>query len=132
MWIGLILVSALSTASSINMSIRLGRLDPNGARQAGYIGIVLSTGILVVLSAGIFLRSDWFARIFTNDVVFLQKFEEARLPFAITLFLMNLQIAIQKIPYSMGRTDEVFWTGFVAGWGGKYYISKRFHHLAHV
>jgi Na+-driven multidrug efflux pump len=118
MWIGRILVSALSTASSINMTIRLGRLDPNGARQTGYLGIAMSTGILVVLSAGIFLRSDWFARIFTNDAVFLQMFEEARTPFAITLFLMNLAIAVQKIPYSMGRTNEIFWTGFIAGWGG--------------
>jgi hypothetical protein len=119
MWIALILVGALSGASSINMSLRLGRLDPNGARQAGYVGIVMSTAVLFLLSTGILFRSRWFGQIFTNDEVFLNLFEEASLPFTATLFFMNLAVAIERIPYSMGRTKEVFWMGFVASWGGK-------------
>ena len=49
----------------------------------------------------------------------LELFEEARLPFAMVLFLLNFAIAIEKIPFSMGCTRETFWTGFFASWGGK-------------
>jgi Na+-driven multidrug efflux pump len=118
MWIALTLVGSLSGASAINMSLRLGRLDPDGARQAGYVGITMSAVILLVLSTGILFRSRWFGMIFTNDSIFLDMFEEASLPFTITLFFMNLAVAIERIPYSMGRTKEVFWMGFVASWGG--------------
>ena len=120
MWIALILVSSLAGAAAINMNIRLGRLDPNGARQAGYIGIVMSGLVLLFVSTCIFLRSDWFARIFTNDPEFVKMFDQARLPFAATLFLMNFSIAVERIPYSMGRTKELFWMGFAAGWGGTF------------
>jgi hypothetical protein len=122
MWIALIMVGALSGASAINMSLRLGRFDPDGARQAGYVGITMSTAILLVLSTGILFRSRWFGMIFTNDAIFLDMFEEASLPFTITLFFMNLAVAIERIPYSMGRTKEIFWMGFVASWGGTYSI----------
>jgi hypothetical protein len=121
MWIALIMVGALSGASAINMSLRLGRFDPDGARQAGYVGIAMSTAILLVLSTGIMFRSRWFGMIFTNDAIFLDMFEEASVPFTFTLFFMNLAVAIERIPYSMGRTKEIFWMGFVASWGGTYY-----------
>jgi hypothetical protein len=45
-----------------------------------------------------------FGRIFTNDPAFLDLFESSRWPFTVTLVLMNAAIAIEKIPYSMGRT----------------------------
>jgi Na+-driven multidrug efflux pump len=32
---------------------------------------------------------------------------------------MNAAIAIEKIPYSMGRTTEVFWYGLIGSWGGQ-------------
>jgi Na+-driven multidrug efflux pump len=119
MWIALVLVGALSGASSINMSLRLGRMDPDGARQAGYVGIGMATAVLTLLSCGILIHSRWFGMIFTNDQLFLDMFEEASVPFTLTLFFMNLAVAIERIPYSMGRTREVFWMGFVASWGGK-------------
>lgn len=31
---------------------------------------------------------------------------------------MNLSVGIENIPYSMGRTTEVFWMGCIASWGG--------------
>jgi len=58
-------------------------------------------------------------RIFSNDPDFLDLFAEARVPFTITLVLMNLSVAIERIPYSMGRTKEVFWLGFIASWGAQ-------------
>ena len=45
-------------------------------------------------------------------------FEATKWPFSITLLLMNLSVAIEKIPYSMGRTAIVFWMGCIASWGG--------------
>ena len=119
MWIALVMVSALAAASAINMCLRLGKMDPNGARQAGYVGIAMSASILSVICVGILFKSEWFGRIFTDDPVFLKMFDEASVPFTISLFFMNLAVAIERIPYSMGRTKEVFWMGFIASWGGQ-------------
>ena len=113
------LVGALSGASSINMSLRLGKLDHIGARQSGYVGIAMSTCMLTLISMFLLFQCRLFFSIFTNDELYLDMFEEANVPFTIALFFMNLAVAIEKIPYSMGRTNEVFWMGLVASWGGK-------------
>lgn len=118
-WIALIFVGALSGASAINMSLRLGKMDPWGARQAGYVGIAMSIVILTILCLFIVAQPRWIGMIFTEDEEFLTLFEHASLPFTVTLFFMNLSVAIERIPYSMGRTREVFWMGFVASWGGQ-------------
>ena len=102
------------------MSQRLGNMDPKGAKQAGEIGILLSLLVLVTIMGGVFFRIRWFGLIFTHDEEFLQLFESTRVPFCCTLFLMNMSVAIERIPYSMGRTKEVFWMGLIASWGGKY------------
>ena len=120
MWIVLIMVNALSSAAGIKMSIRLGNMDPKGAKQAGEIGILLSFLVLAIIMAGVFFRIRWFGLIFTQDEEFLELFEISRLPFCCTLFLMNMSVAIERIPYSMGRTKEVFWMGLIASWGGKW------------
>ena len=113
------MVSAISGASSINMTQRLGRLDHNGAKQAGYVGVGMSGVVCFILSIMVWSHCRIFGRIFTEDEVFLRMFEEVRTPFSITLFLMNMSVAIERIPYSMGRTVEVFWMGLIASWGGK-------------
>ena len=102
MWIALVFVGALASASSINMSIRLGKMDPHGARQAGYTGIAMSFVMLIFLGTLIVLKSDLFGRIFTSDQEFLDMFDEASVPFTLTLVFMNLSVAIEKVPYSMG------------------------------
>jgi len=119
MWIVLILVNAISSASAIKMSMRLGNMDPNGARQAGLVAISLSFVILVVISALVFVYARGFGMIFTQDEKFMELFAEARLPFATTVFLMCFSVAIEKVPYSMGRTNEVFWMGLIASWGAQ-------------
>lgn len=119
MWIVLVCVMALSGASGINMSIRLGSLDHTGAKQAGFVGIAISCLICTVVGVVVWANIRAFGRIFTNDEGFLNLFHEARTPFTIALVLMNISIAVEKIPYSMGRTQEVFWLGFVASWGGE-------------
>ena len=69
MWIALILVGSLSGAASINMSMRLGAMNANGARQAAYTGLAMSSTILLVLSIAILLNSRLFGMIFTKDEV---------------------------------------------------------------
>lgn len=131
MWIALIFVGSMSGASAINMSLRLGKNEPDGAKQAGYVGVAMAAIMVGILSLLILVKSDWFGRIFTNDAVFLAMFGEASVPFTITLFFMNLAVAIERIPYSMGRTREVFWMGFVASWGGKscrWFVEKNLRH----
>lgn len=119
MWIALIVIGSLASASSINMTLRLGKMNPEGARQAGYVGIALSAAILVVLGGIILVKGRLVARIFTEDELFLNLFEEASVPFTMTLCLMNLSVAIERVPYAMGRTQEIFWMGFIASWFGQ-------------
>ena len=119
MWIVLVMVNALSGAAAIKMSMRLGSLNHRGAKQVGHVGVFLSLSILMILFFAIVTHIRAFGRIFTNDPDFLDLFESVRWPFTITLVLMNAAIAIEKIPYSMGRTTEVFWYGLIASWGGQ-------------
>jgi len=117
MWITLILINALSSASGIKMSMRLGKLNHIGAKQAGHAGLALCFITLCVVSLLVLWQARTLGAIFTNDEEFLQLFDECRVPFTVVLFLMNLSIAIEKIPYSMGRTSDVFWMGVIASWG---------------
>lgn len=119
MWIVLIMVNALSMASSIKMSMRFGAMNWQGARQAGYVGLWMCFIVLSVIFLAVFFQTRLFGQIFTNSSAFLDMFTKARLPFTVTLFLMNMSIALEKVPYSMGRTTEVFWMGLIASWGGK-------------
>lgn len=119
MWIILIMVSALSSAASIKTSTRLGKMDHAGAKQAGWVGIYMSMIILSLIGGFVTLKIRWFGRIFTDDPEFLELFEEVKWPFTLTLVLMNLSVAIERIPYSMGRTKEVFWYGLIASWGAQ-------------
>lgn len=119
MWIALVLVGSLSGASAINMSLRLGGMNPKGAKQAGYVGVSMATIMLLILSTAIIFDSRLFGMIFTQDKEFLDMFEEASVPFTITLFCMNLAVVLERIPYSMGRTKEVFFMGFVGSWAGQ-------------
>jgi len=119
MWIVLVMVSALAGASGINMSMRLGKMDPDGARQAGHVGIGMSIVVCVLIGLAVWTKIETFGRIFTNDDEFLLLFAESRTSFCFTLVLMNISVALEKIPYSMGRTQEVFWYGLVASWGGQ-------------
>jgi multidrug resistance protein, MATE family len=119
MWIVLVMVMALSSAAGIKMSQRLGDMDPKGAKQAGEVGIGLAFAVLVMIMVGVFFKTRMFGAIFTQDKEFLDMFEDTRVPFCLTLFLMNFSIAIERIPYSMGRTKEVFWMGLIASWGAQ-------------
>lgn len=102
MWIALIFIVAIAAAASINMSIRLGKNEPMGAKQAGYISIWMTIGVLFFLATFILAKSRWFGLIFTNDEEFLELFSECATPFAVSLFFMNLSISLERIPYTMG------------------------------
>lgn len=114
----LTMVNAMSSAAGINISIRLGKMDAVGAKQAGHAGAAMSFLFLVLVFGVVVCNIRAFGMIFTQDEMFLDIFEATRWPFSITLFLMNLSVGIEKIPYSMGRTTEVFWMGCIASWCG--------------
>ena len=102
MWIALIFIVAIAAAASINMSIRLGKMDHKGAKQAGDVSIGMTVCTLVFLVTLILVKNRWFGLIFTNDEEFLELFAECAVPFTISLFFMNLSIALERIPYTMG------------------------------
>jgi Na+-driven multidrug efflux pump len=112
------MVNAMSTAAGINISIRLGKLDAGGAKQAGHVAAGMSLLFLVLVFGLVVWKIRALGMIFTQDEIFLDIFEATRWPFSTTLFLMNLSVGIDKIAYSMGRTTEVFWMGCIASWGG--------------
>ena len=114
------MVNAMSTAAGINISIRLGKLDAVGAKRAGHVGAGMSLVFLLLVFGLVVWKIRALGMIFTQDEMFLDFFEATRWPFSITLVLMNLSVAIEKIPYSMGRTTEVFWMGCIASWVGMY------------
>lgn len=117
MWIVLILVNALASASGIKTTLRLGKMNVKGAKQATWVGIYISAGLLSILGVLTIYHIRLLGRIFTNEAKLLDLFEEATIPFTITLVLMNFSVALERVPYSMGRTKEVFWFGFIASWG---------------
>lgn len=117
MWITLIIINALSSASGIKMSMRLGNLNHIGAKQAGNVGLALSCIVLCIVSFLVLWQIRALGSVFTDDEDFLQLLQDCATPFTTTLFLMNLSVAIEKIPYAMGRTSEIFWMGFIASWG---------------
>ena len=117
MWMVLIAISALASAAGIKLTLRLGRNQGALARQAGLIGIAMAAIVLVILGGLVYTNLATLGRIFTNDAEFLHLLDEAALPFTITLVLMNFSVALERLPYAMGRTKEVFWCGFVASWG---------------
>jgi len=119
LWITLIFVGALSGASGIKIGLRLGDGDAPGAKQAGLVGIFLSLGCLVLLSVLVYFNTRTLGLVFTDDENYLDLFEECRLPFTCVLFFMNLSVGLEKIPLSMGRASEVFYSGFVASWFGQ-------------
>jgi MATE family multidrug resistance protein len=127
MWIVLTMVNAMSMAAGINMSMRLGKLDAVGARQAGHVGAIMSLVFLLLVFGAVAWNIRAFGMIFTQDETFLNLFAETRWPFTITLVLMNLSVAIERIPYSMGRTTEVFWMGCIASWGGTLFGLASFY-----
>lgn len=119
MWIALIFTVSVARAATTNMSIRLGQMDPYGAKQAGYVSIGVAALMLILLGCLVLCFNRMFGLIFTNDEDFLEKFFECRWPFTVSLIFMNLAVVIERIPITMGRTKEVFWMGFIASWGGQ-------------
>jgi MATE family multidrug resistance protein len=122
MWITLVMVGSLSSATSIKMGLLLGQGNWQRARQAGYVGIFVSLFIISSISCTMLHQLPFFVTIFTRDETFLAHFEATRWPFVATLFLMNFSVAIEKLLVSLGRTSEVFWMGFVASWVGTFTI----------
>lgn len=118
-WFTMMFVFAMAGASSTNMCLRLGRGHSDAARQAGYVGVTMATVVLFIESFLLLTKGRWFALVFSNDKDFLSLFEETLVPFTAVLFFMNLCVALEQIPYSMGRTRDVFWLGFFSSWGGQ-------------
>jgi multidrug resistance protein, MATE family len=116
MWIIMIVVSALSSSAAIKVTLRLGDNNPWGAKQAADVGITMSSLVLLLVGTLVLVKIQWFGRIFTNEVLFLDLFEKTRWPFTITLVLMNLAVSLERIVFSMGQTKVVFWCGLVASW----------------
>jgi multidrug resistance protein, MATE family len=119
MWLVMTLTAALSVAAGIKTGQRLGSMDYQGAKQAGWVGIYLSVVVLCVTGFIVVWRIRWFGRVFSDDREFLDLFEEVRWPFTLTLVLMNLSIALERVLYTLGRSREIFWYGFVASWGAQ-------------
>mmetsp|Transcript_7185 Transcript_7185/g.10500 ORF Transcript_7185/g.10500 Transcript_7185/m.10500 type:complete len:498 (+) Transcript_7185:180-1673(+) len=121
MWIALVIVGSISGASGVRTSLCLGNGDHEGAKQAAYVGIAVALGFLVLTCTLMLLpRGVWLlGSVFTPDPAFLSLLDDCSLPFTSTLFFMCLAVVLERIPYSMGRTYDVFVSGLVASWGAQ-------------
>lgn len=119
LWITLIFVGAISSASGVKIGLKLGSGHSAEARQAGFVGISLVMVCLLVLAMLVYYNTRLFGRIFTDDESYLDLFEDCRVPFTATLFFMNLAVGVEAIPISMGRAGSVFYCGLLASWLGQ-------------
>mmetsp|Transcript_13453 Transcript_13453/g.17617 ORF Transcript_13453/g.17617 Transcript_13453/m.17617 type:complete len:506 (+) Transcript_13453:155-1672(+) len=118
-WMCLILSGAIANAVGIKIGIAFGAGNSIGAKRSASIGLGLAFGVLVLVAALISINIELIGSIFTSDPILLKMFEEMKWPFVIGLFFMNLAVVIEQIPMSMGRTDDIFYAGFVASWLGQ-------------
>ena len=119
LWITLIFVGALSSASGVKIGLALGKGRSSAAKQAGLVGISLAIVCLIILAVLVYYNTSLIGSVFTTNESYLDLFEECRLPFTATLFFMNLAVGIEAIPLSMGQTSTVFYCGVIASWMGQ-------------
>jgi len=129
MWITLTVIGSISGASGIKMGLRLGSGDHNYAKQAGNLCVQVCLVLVIAIALALTIDIRVFGRIFSADEEFLDLLDECKLPFVLTLGLMNFAVAIESIPVSMGRTSAVFWIGVFGSWFGQvpgvYFLTTR-------
>ena len=140
-WLSLMLSGAIGGASGIKIGLSFGSGDAVGAKRAAGVGVAVAFGVLIVVALLLAIHMEPIARIFTNDHQLVLMFQEAKWPFILALFFMNLAVVIERIPMSkylcypcccahlfyrvinpivgMGRTADIFRIGFVSSWLGE-------------
>ena len=116
MWLSLAFAGAVGTAIGARLGLRVGQRDARGAKRGVFVGILLTLGLLIILTCLVALLPRQLGSIFTRDRNLLDKFEESRYSLAAVVFLMNLAVVLEKIPMACGYTRIVFIVGFGASW----------------
>mmetsp|Transcript_35084 Transcript_35084/g.69126 ORF Transcript_35084/g.69126 Transcript_35084/m.69126 type:complete len:505 (-) Transcript_35084:503-2017(-) len=118
-WMALIFIGAISRAAAVLTGTRLGSGDSVGARRASLTGIRASFSVQVVVTLFAVKYARALGWVFSDDVEFLDMFETIRWPFVSMLFFMNMSVALENVPLSMGRTDEVLYCSLAGSWLGQ-------------
>ena len=97
----------------------LGANLPAQAKRTTLIGMSTVVVIVLLLGVGVAALPVQLAHIFSDDPKIVQLFKDIRYPLAVVMSLMNLSVALERIPISMGRTKTVLIVGLIGSWIGQ-------------
>eukprot|EP00940_MAST-03C_sp_MAST-3C-sp2_P002674 g2674.t1 len=119
LWIVLTLIGAIGSAVGILVGSSLGAGNVRRAKHVAYVGIGVASVLAAVLAFVVLAVPRLCGRIFSSDDLILDRYERVRVPLAVLTFLMNMSVALERVPTAMGRTREVFLAGLCGSWIGQ-------------
>merc|ERR1711991_1265573 len=96
MWLSLIFCGSCAGAMRILLTIAFGKGHHHDAKRITTTGMVVIAVLVALLGTLVFFLSRQLGRIFSNDSLILQEFENIRLPFALTVVFMNLAVTQEQ------------------------------------
>lgn len=118
-WMCLIFMGAIAGAVGTQLTIALGKGSVVDAKRSTSVGLTIAFFTVVILGTIIVIIPRSLGSIFSDDPEVLDLFEESRWPLASFAVLMNLAVAIERIPMAAGRVNAVFYCGLAGSWLGQ-------------
>jgi MATE family multidrug resistance protein len=150
----------LSSAVSIRVGNAIGRGDPEAARYAGWIGLLIILGFQTVSASVMFLFPEWVVRIYTDDAVVaplavsllfyaaifqypdgiqmvaagtLRGYKDTRKPMlymVISFWIVGMTLGY-NLTFNGGMGPAGMWVGMIAGLTvASILMLRRFHHTS--
>jgi len=119
LWMCLVFVGSIASAVSIKLGTAFGTGQAARAVHVTRAGLGLCAVLLCGLALLVLLLPRQLGSIFSSDPTVLDMFQEIRLPLAWMMVVMNLSVAVEKVPLCMGRSKAVLGMGLIGSWGGQ-------------
>jgi len=118
-WMCLIFMGAIAGAVGTQLTIALGKGSITDAKRSTTVGLSIALVVVMILGTIIVAIPRLIGRIFSDDIEVLDLFEESRFPLASFVVLMNLAVAIERIPMAAGKPKIVLYCGLAGSWLGQ-------------
>jgi len=106
----------ISSAAAVRVGQQLGRMDPAGARRAGWSAIVLGAGFMTCSGLVFVSIPTWIARLFSPDLVVIRTGARLLLVAAAFQLFDGLQTVATGALRGAGDTKTPMLANFVAYW----------------